>query len=188
MSSFGKRPTGTDGSDHWHRESVAWQYKISSLNKSRLKSSLILHILVGLVVIVRLLPGLTALVGLPVYRRLQHWEFPAPKAWEYAWIVSLLSALFGLRSLPRNDVLILKQFLIGNVVFGVLPVLYGFLDLWNELVLYYNEKKYAAQILGYPAVLVWYLCLTVCIQLHMFSMYFGVNLLKAWKPRDKKTK
>jgi len=28
MSSFGKRPDGTDGSDHWHRESVAWQYKI----------------------------------------------------------------------------------------------------------------------------------------------------------------
>lgn len=24
----GTRPDGSDGSDHWHRESIAWQYKI----------------------------------------------------------------------------------------------------------------------------------------------------------------
>ncbi|XP_060588149.1 protein jagunal homolog 1-like [Ruditapes philippinarum] len=188
MSSYGARPAGTDGSDHWHRESVAWQYKISSINKSRLKSSLVLQILLGLVVIVRLLPGLTALIGLPIYRRLQHWDFPAPKAWEYAWIVSLLAAVFGLKSLPRNDSLVLKQFLIGTVVFGILPVLYGVIELFDDLVLYYNERKFSTQIVGYPAVLVWYFGLILCLQIHIFSLYFGVNLLKAWKPRAKKFK
>ncbi|KAH3729709.1 protein jagunal homolog 1-like [Dreissena polymorpha] len=188
MSSFGKRPDGTDGSDHWHRESVAWQYKISSINKGRLKTTLCTQILFGLVIIVRLLPGLTALLGLPIYKRLQLWDLPAPKAWEYAWIVSLVAAVLGLKSLSKNDSLILKQSLIGTVVFGVLPVLYGLIELADDLLIYYRERKYSSQILGFPSVLVWYLCLIICFQMHAFAMYFGANLLKAWKPRDKKTK
>ncbi|WAR07925.1 JAGN1-like protein [Mya arenaria] len=187
-SSSGKRPDGTDGSDHWHRESVAWQYKISSINKGRLKTTLNLQIVFGLLVIVRLLPGLTALVGLPIYKKLQHWDIPAPKAWEYAWIVSLVAAVFGLKSLPKNDALVLKQFLIGTAVFGILPVIYGLIELFDDLMLYYKDKKSSSQILGYPAVLVWYLCLVVCLQMHAFGIYFGANLLKAWKPKDKKIK
>lgn len=138
--------------------------------------------------IVRLLPGLTALVGLPIYRRLQQWDIPTPKAWEYAWIVSLLAAVLGIKCLAKNDALVLKQFLIGTVVFGVLPVVFGLIELFDDLILYYNERKYSAQILGYPAVLVWYLGLIICAQIHVFTMYFGVNLLKAWKLKQKKSK
>lgn len=138
--------------------------------------------------IVRLLPGITALVGLPVYRRLQQWDIPAPKAWEYAWIVSLLAAALGLKCLAKNDSLVLKQSLIGTVVFGVLPVLYGLIELFDDLMLYYNERKSTARILGYPAVLVWYLGLIICMQIHVFSVFFGVNLLKAWKLKKPKGK
>ena len=142
----------------------------------------------GFVVLVRLLPGFTALVGLPIYQRLRQWDIPAPKAWEYAWVVSIVAALFGLKSLPKNDTILLKQFLIGNVVFGILPVLYGLIELFDDVLLYYNERKSSAQILSYPAVLVWYLALFVAMQIHGFAMYFGANLLKAWRPRDKKMK
>jgi len=142
----------------------------------------------GVAVIVRLLPGLTALIGLPIYKMFQKWDIPAPKAWEYAWIVSLVAAIFGLKSLPKNDSLVLKQFLIGTVVFGILPVFYGLVELFDDLMLYYQEKKSSLHILGYPAVLVWYLCLVICLQMHVFGIYFSVNLLKAWKPKEKKIK
>ena len=160
----------------------------SALNKSRLSRTVVFRILLGILVMFRLLPGITALFGLPLYQRLRKWNVPAPNAWEYAWIVSIVAAVFGLKSLPKNNSLLLKQFVIGTVVFGVLPVIFGLVDQFDELILYYNEKKYGAQILGYPAVLVWYFLLAVAMQIHIFELYFSVNLLKAWKPRDKKIK
>lgn len=188
MSSHGSRPAGTDGSDHWHRESVAWQYKISSLNKSRLSRTVVFQIFLGILLIIRLLPGFTALVGLPLYQKLRHWDIPAPKAWEYAWVVSVVAAVFGLKSLAKNNSLLLKQFVIGTVTFGILPVIYGLVDQFDDILAYYNDRKYTARILGYPAVLVWYFFLALAIQIHIFELYFSVNLLKAWKPRDKKLK
>lgn len=32
-SKYGNRPVGSDGSDHWHRESIAWQYKVRYANR-----------------------------------------------------------------------------------------------------------------------------------------------------------
>ena len=160
----------------------------SSLNKSRLSRTVVFRILLAILVIIRLLPGFTALVGLPLYQRLRHWNFPAPKAWEYAWVVGIVAAVFGLKSLSKNNSLLLKQFVIGTVVFGVLPVIFGLIDQFDDIILYYNERKYGAQILGYPAALVWYFFLALAIQIHIFELYFSVNLLKAWKPRDKKFK
>jgi len=167
---------------------LIFPFPFSAINKSRLKTAFGFQLIFGIAVIIRLLPGLTAFIGLPIYRRLQQWDIPAPKAWEYAWIVSLLAAVLGLKCLAKNDSLVLKQSLIGTVVFGVLPVLYGLIELFDDLMLYWNERKHTAQILGYPAVLVWYLSLIVCLQVHIFAMYFGVTLLKAWKPKYLKTK
>ena len=146
------------------------------------------QILLGILLVLRLLPGLTALVGLPLYQKFRRWDIPAPNAWEYAWVVSVVAAVFGLKSLAKNNSLLLRQFVIGTVVFGILPVIYGLIDQFDDLIVYYNERKYTARILGYPAVLVWYFFLVVAIQIHIFELYFSVNLMKAWKPRDKKLK
>ncbi|KAL3883377.1 hypothetical protein ACJMK2_029649 [Sinanodonta woodiana] len=186
-SAHGPRAVGTDGSDHWHRESVAWQYRISSINKSRLKTCTAVQLILGLAVFIRLLPGITSLVGLSLYQKLRQWDVPAPKSWEYAWIVSLVAALLGLKSLAKNEMLLLKQYMIGTVVFGLLPVIYGMIDQIDDMYAYLYDKKYTTRIFGYPAVVVWFLFLAVALQLHGFGLYFASVLFQAWRPKPKKS-
>ena len=134
---------------------------------------------------IRLLPGLSALLGFSV-QSLRRWDLPAPRSWEYAWFVTTVVALIGWKSTPQNNSFLLKQFMLGTVVFGILPILYGFYDLSDYLKAYVYEKKYTYVLFGYPAVVVWSLFLAVAVQLHVFALYFAIILLRAWKPRGVK--
>lgn len=136
----------------------------------------------------RLLPAISALFGLPMFDKFRKWNLPAPNPWEYAWFVSVFAAIVGWRSLPRNKTVLLKQFMIGTVVFGILPVLYGIMDQMDDLFLYINHRKYKAEIAGYPAVIVWFMFLAITLQLHGFAIYFSAQLLRAWKPRGNEKK
>ncbi|XP_076444958.1 protein jagunal homolog 1-like isoform X2 [Babylonia areolata] len=181
-SKYGSRPAGSDGSDHWHRESIAWQYKISSLNKARLRLDVFLHVVLGLLMLVRLAPGLTSLFGFNIIA-LRRWDMPHPRPWEYAWIFSLVSAVIGWRSTPQNNTFLLKQYMVGTVIFGLLPIIFGILDLKGDMMAYLSERKYTYVMFGMPAVVLWGLFLIICIQLHAFGIYFSIVLLKAWRPR-----
>ncbi|KAJ8314818.1 hypothetical protein KUTeg_006968 [Tegillarca granosa] len=115
--------------------------------------------------------------------------YHAPRPWEYAWMISLAAVVFGWKSLPKSESLMLRQYVIGTVVFGVIPIIYGVIDQMDDLYNYLNEKKSTGQILGYPAVLVWFLFLLTSAQLHGFGLYFASQLLSAWKTKiDKRFK
>ena len=55
---------GTDGMDFNHRERVAGQYSVSATNKGRLKLVCVLHLALGVVHNIRLLPSLLTRLGL----------------------------------------------------------------------------------------------------------------------------
>ena len=137
---------------------------------------------------IRILPGLTAFLGVGPVQRLRQWNLPPPRPWEYAWIISLVGVVLGWRSMPKNERGLLRQYIIGTVVFGLLPVVYGVIDQSDDLYAYLNEKKSTGHIFGYPAVVMWFMFLTVATQIHGFGLYFAAQLMKAWKPRDRKTK
>ncbi|XP_071136528.1 protein jagunal homolog 1-like [Mytilus edulis] len=178
---YGSRPTGTDGSDFWHRESVAYRHKMSSINKARLKMDLMLQIVLCVLMTVRILPALVSFVGVGPVKQLRKWDLPAPRPWEYMWSISIIAAVLGLLSIPKNEGFLLKQYMIGTVVFGLLPIIYGIVDQIDDLYAYLNEKRWSAQFFGYPAVIVWFMFLTAAIQLHGFGLYFSMQLLKSWK-------
>lgn len=186
-SKFGTRPTGSDGSDHWHRESIAWQYKVSSLNKTRLRFDIFLHILLGQLMLVRLAPGITSLLGFNMIS-LRRWDLPHPRPWEYAWLFSLIASIVGWRSTPQNNSLLLKQYMLGTVIFGLVPLIFGFIELFDDMYAYITDRKYTYVMFGMPAVVLWALFLAICTQVHAFGLYFSVVLLKAWRPRGEKLK
>lgn len=130
----------------------------------------------------RLLPGIAGAFGFTVVS-LRRLDLPHPRPWEYAWLASLLAAVIGWRSTPQNNLLLLKQFILGTVVFGLAPVCFGFFDLKKDIILYLQERKYTYEMLGFPAVLLWSAFMLIALQLHIFSLYFSYVLLRAWKPR-----
>ena len=48
-----------------------------------------------------------------------------PLVWEYAWCCSLPFVFYGLSSLRRNIIRSMSVFVMGNVVFALLPVLFS---------------------------------------------------------------
>ena len=60
----GQMVAGTDGHDFQHRERVAGQYSVSATNKARMKSLVVVHLLLGVVHLVRLLPSILLLLGI----------------------------------------------------------------------------------------------------------------------------
>lgn len=154
----------------------------SSINKGRLRLALFLHIMIGLLMFVRLLPGITGAFGFTVVS-LRRLDLPHPRPWEYAWLVSLIAAVIGWRSTPQNNSFLLKQFLLGLVVFGIVPIFFAFFDLKKDIILYLQERKYTYEMFGFPAVLLWFAFLLIALQVHLFSLYFSYVLLGSWKPR-----
>ncbi|XP_063402990.1 protein jagunal-like isoform X2 [Mytilus trossulus] len=152
-----------------------------SINKARLKMDLMLQIVLCVLMTVRILPALVSFVGVGPVKQLRKWDLPAPRPWEYMWSISIIAAVLGLKSIPKNEGFLLKQYMIGTVVFGLLPIIYGIVDQIDDLYAYLNEKRWSAQFFGYPAVIVWFMFLTAAIQLHGFGLYFSMQLLKSWK-------
>lgn len=184
----GVRPSGTDGSDFWHRESIAWQHRQSCINKARLKFDIVIHLMLSFVMFLRLLPCMLAFLGTSLFESVRKWDVPNARPWEFIWFISLLAAFLGWKAMPKNDTPLLKQYIIGSIVFGVVPVLYGLVDQADDLFAYITDKKQTAQILGFPAVLIWFMFLSISAQIHGLGLYFSVQLMKAWKPRSKKTR
>ena len=93
---------GTDGMDYSHRERVADQYSVSATNKARLKLLVVLHLLLGVLHNVRLVPFLLAVFGLrfpalPVLSSL-----PPPLSTEYLWLASLPFTFMALSACKRS--------------------------------------------------------------------------------------
>lgn len=162
-------------------------FNFSSLNKSRLRLDIFLQMVLGFFMLIRLAPGITSFFGFSVIA-LRQWDLPHPRSWEIAWIFSLIGAYLGWQSTPQNNTFMLKLYILGTVIFGIVPVFFGLIDLADDLFDYLMLRKYTYVMFGMPAVLLWGLFLAVCTQLHGFGLYFSVVLLKAWRPRREKLK
>lgn len=56
--------------------------------------------------------------------------------WEYTWCVSVLLSFIGLSAGRSNNVINMQKYMIGVVVFGLLPILYCILHYMNDVVAY----------------------------------------------------
>lgn len=56
--------------------------------------------------------------------------------WEYIWCVSVILSFIGLSAARSNNVVNMQKYMIGVVVFGILPVLYCFLQYMSDVSAY----------------------------------------------------
>ena len=98
----GKMVDGTDGMDFTHRERVAGQYSVSATNKSRLKLLSIIHLMLGVVHNVRLLPFILAALGIKFPSLPLISQLPKPSELEYAWLLSLPFVFMALSACKKS--------------------------------------------------------------------------------------
>lgn len=188
-SRSGPRATGSDGMDFLHRERVAGHYKTSATNKWRMKFVSILHIFLLLLMLARLSTSLFVMFGFRPPSMLQRMKLPRGNSWEFAWLMSGAATLVGLMALRRNKIVLLKQYMLGIITFGLGPVFYALYDLCDDMWDYYNTHDAKLKFQGFPLVILWSMFLAISMQLHFFGIYFAWQLKAAWQPRGgKKTK
>jgi len=187
-SRYGPQVSGSDGSDFFHREKVASHYQVSAVNKWRLKFTLVLHLLLYLLMVMRMSVSLCVLAGVRPPALLQKLRLPKAELWEYAWLASLLPMILGFISMPRNKSFLIKQFILGFFIFGLAPVCYAIYLMIDDLFEYYHTHESKDLFLGYPRVVIWSMFLVIALQVHVFGISFGWQLSKAWSKTERRKK
>lgn len=151
----------------------------SVVNKSRMKTIIFCHSLLFVIWLLRMSPDILGYLGMKAPAGLGN--LPRATLWEFAWLLSILPTILAQVSLPSNRAFLLKQYIIGTVIFGVLPILYGLYDFSDELLKYLNAKNKAVMIFGFPAIALAYMFMAVAAQVHLFGTYVASQLIYAWQ-------
>ncbi|KAL9698269.1 hypothetical protein quinque_001710 [Culex quinquefasciatus] len=181
--------TGTDGADFEHRQRVAAHYQISALNKARLKYCIFFHYLLFFVMLVKLSADILDRLDIFILE-IEELQIPAPLWWEYFWCLSVFLSFVGLSAARRNRVTDMKKYMVGISTVAFVPLIYCIMYYLNDVLEYISLEEgteledtdiFVWQ--GYPYGLLWYGFVLVAVQVHLFSLYFAWNLVKAWKAR-----
>jgi hypothetical protein len=187
-SRVGTRPTGSDGTDFLHRERVAGHYEASVANKSRLRYTIYLHLMLVMLMMFRLCESFFLIMNLQPPQFLQELKLPRAEFWEFIWLTSSIASLFGLIALRKNRAVLVQQYIIGTLIFGLGPVVYAIFATLDDLLAYYEMRETKNLFLGFPVVVMWNMFLVIALQVHAFGLWFGWNLLCAWKARGETKK
>lgn len=157
------------------------------VNKNRLKWAISVHFYLLFLVLSKLTPDILDKLDIFVLE-LEELFVPKPLFWEWLWLLSVPVTFFGLSATKTSSLAALKRFLIGTLLFSLLPILVGmglhFYDVYEFLSEGLSDNVAVWQ--GYPYSVLWYAFFFVALQVHLYEIYFGNCLLQAWIPAAKK--
>lgn len=176
-----QRAAGTDGNDFIHRERIAPQYRFSSESKTRFRFLVYSHLLLALIVFSQMLT-----YHFPILP--PNFVIPRPHLWQYIWLISVLASIAGLWSLQKNNVLAMKLFFRGTILFGLGTILITIILNLSELFTFKKLKNNhqldevePQKFFGLPLLVLWYIFLMITVQIHVYSLYIGNMLLGSWQ-------
>ncbi|XP_050314123.1 protein jagunal [Anthonomus grandis grandis] len=196
----GVRPSRTGvsaatGEDHAYREQVAAQYAMSVINKGRLRYCIFFHYFLTFAMLAKLTPCILDRFNWFILA-IEELQVPEPFAWEWIWLSSFIVSVLALDATKRNNVNRMKQYIFAIGLLGIGPLLYAICYWMPEVLIYltmsYDDpnydyyEDYLADLeywKGYPCGLLWFVFITMAMQIHVFAIYFGYNLMKAWRAR-----
>ena len=108
-----------------------------------------------------------------------------PQPWEVAWLLSVIPAVVGLASLPKNNIKQMYVCACGILVMGVGPLVYGACVMIQDI--FFNIRQGRA-----PATQAWQnapmkmAATAFVIQFHGISLYYVNKLISAWSSKGEK--
>ncbi|KAL1492383.1 hypothetical protein ABEB36_010636 [Hypothenemus hampei] len=187
--------SGMDGLDHGYRQRIAAHYQASATAKSRLKYCMFLHYMMALLMLAKLVPFILDKFNFFILA-IEELEVPEPLGWEWVWLFGIFSSFFCLNGIKKNNYTSIKNYICSIIIFGYLPLIYGAVYWFPEAYMFifhkgdgFRDGWYDIQLWkGYPYGLLWFAFIIPGFQLHSFTMYFSIALLRAWKPRSLRNK
>jgi len=175
----------TDGQlDAYNRVILKGQVEV---NKNRLKWAISVHFYLVFLMLTKLSSDVLDKLDIFVLE-LEELFVPKPLFWEWLWLLSLPVTFFGLSATKVPNLPAVKRFLIGTMVFSLVPILIGmglhFYDCYEFLTEGMSDNVAVWQ--GYPLAVLWYAFFFVALQVHLYEIYFGNCLMQAWLPGPKK--
>lgn len=183
----GPTAMGTDGRDFLHRQRVASQYQVSAQNKYRLKVCLFVHLLLFIFMAVKLVPDILDKLNVFILE-VEELEVPKPVKWEYLWTFSMIYSFFAMSACKKNSTFFLQVYLGGIIAMGLAPAVFAVCFYLPDVYRFISTGSSEGQLVwqGYPYSMMNMAFLLVALQVHVFSFFFSVRLLSAWKVRGAK--
>lgn len=156
-------------------------------NKNRLKWAIFLHYSLLFLILCKLTPDILDRLDIFVLE-VEELFVPKPLIWEWLWLLSIPVTVFGLSACKHSSLKSIKQFLVGTMICALVPVMLGMslhaMDVYEFITEGVSENIMLWQ--GYPYAVLWYAFFFVALQVHLYEIYFGNCLMKAWLPLTKK--
>lgn len=153
-------------------------------NKSRLKTSIILHCLLGVLMALKLLPEVLDKFDIFVLE-IEELFLPTPKLWEWIWMSSVIPTYLGFSACKKSKISLMNFFQVVIIVIGLLPIVVGmsyhFSDLYE--VITGSGDGMITKFQGIPMAVIWYVFFFVALQIHGVQLYLSNTLIKAWQPK-----
>jgi len=168
-------------------------------DKYRLKWTILLHYALVFCMISKLMPEILDKLDIFILE-IEELFVPRPYFWEWMWILSVPVTFFGLSACKKSNMIAIRRFMLGSLVFSLLPVLIGMAVHAPEVYTFlFAEDEDSAEDAaesevdqitmwqGYPYSVLWYAFFFLALQVHCYELYFANCLMKAWMPDLKKT-
>ena len=180
-SSFVKRPTRSDGSDHVHREKVALQYKLSARNKGKLKIMLGLPFISAFAVFCHILQK-------EMNMQIINQVLPSVEIWEYFFMSSPILSIIGWMSLKKNRANLLTFYIFASIIFNICPLLFAAYVHAPELGRLIFQKHTKMFLFGKPFSALLYMFLGWTLAITVYAVHMASRLVKAWNTKGYKSK
>ncbi|XP_012587543.1 PREDICTED: protein jagunal homolog 1 [Condylura cristata] len=150
--------------------------------KYEIKKLIYVHLVIWLLLVAKMSVG--------HLRLLSHDQVAMPYQWEYPYLLSIVPAVLGLLSFPRNNISYLVLSMISMGLFSIAPLIYGSMEMLPAAQQLYRHGKAYRFLFGFSAVSVMYLVLVLAVQVHAWQLYYSKKLLDSWftSTQEKKRK
>ena len=150
---------------------VAVTFNSDSRYKLRLAGSLLVHSLLLTPTLLKLTAELCEKLNVTPFH-IDEYHIPKASLWEYVWSASLIFICYGVYALARNNVYKLAIFIVGDILFGVVPVTIAVYSHHHDQLFSYHGNRFDFYWYGYSVLV---------LVVHLLSLYFAIALRASWK-------
>ncbi len=108
-----------------------------------------------------------------------------PQDWHIAWLCTFIPAMFGLNSLPKNKHNQMYVYVIGSLLFGFGPMVYGATKYLKTVIWHMQQESRGT--LDLRGLSIKLAVIGLIVQMQITSLYYAVRLIGAWKSKGEKS-